>query len=245
MSTPLSIRYLFHFSNGNTKEIPIMLDASTLDLFPRDNFAPPTWARIGHHTCKSCPLDPLLHPHCPTAVHFAWVLDELQGYDSYEDVTVEVIDSIRSYRKETSLQDGLGSLMGLVMPTGGCPLLQPLRPMVRFHLPFASLEEMEYRMVSMYLFAQYLRQQNGEHADWTLDGLQAIYEKVIEVNKAFSDRVRTAFHSDAGINSIIILDCFAQTIPKAIQNTMRDFNKFFFSYMRQTATGSGGMTFEQ
>lgn len=231
MSTQASIRYIFRFKGGETKEFPLNFDGSSLDLLPIENYTPPEWAKRNQHTCNGCPLDPSIHTYCPTAVDLSWVLDELQGHDSFEEVTIEVIDDTRSYIKETSLQDGLGSLMGIIMPTGGCPLLKPLRPMVRFHLPFASLEEMEYRMVSMYLFAQYLRQQNGEDPDWSLKGLEEIYKRVSDVNKSFAYRVSSASNSDVGINAIIILDCFAKTVPKAIQGTMKEFKGIFYSYL--------------
>jgi hypothetical protein len=231
MSIHNNIRYIFGFKNGETKEFLLRFDESNLDLLPIDDSLPPSWAKQSLHTCNGCPLDPAVHPYCPTALHLGSILRELQGRDSFEEVTIQVIDDTRSYIKETSLQDGLGSLMGIVMPTGGCPLLKPLRPMVRFHLPFTSLEEMEYRMVSMYLFAQYLRLQNGEEPDWALEGLKEIYKGVSDVNNSFACRVSSASNSDAGKNAIIILDCFAKTVPKAIQNMMKDFRVIFASHL--------------
>ena len=37
------------------------------------------------------------------------------------------------------------------MALSGCPVLEQLKPMARFHLPFASVEETIYRAASMYL----------------------------------------------------------------------------------------------
>ena len=59
------------------------------------------------------------------------------------------------------VQMGVSSLLGVIMTTSGCPIMAQLKPMVRFHLPFASLEETIFRMVSMHLVAQYLRHQDG------------------------------------------------------------------------------------
>jgi len=151
-------------------------------------------------------------------------------HNSYDDVTVEVIDSRRQYLKDTSLQDGLGSLVGIIMVTAGCPVLAPLRPMVRYHLPFATLEETEFRMISMYLVAQYLRQKDGKEPDWSLEGLQEIYDRVRDVNQCFAKRIRSASKNDAGVNAIIILDCFAKAIPFAIRTLMKDYEKYFDSY---------------
>ncbi len=226
-----SIRYIFRFKNGDSKDYLLRFNESDLGLISRNNSVPPSWTELSFHTCNGCPLDPAVHQHCPAALHLGWALEGLQDYNSFDEVSIEVIDSMRSYIKDTSFQDGLASLMGIIMPTSGCPILKPLRPMVRFHLPFTSLEEMEYRMVSMYLLAQYLRQQNGEEPDWTLEVLQDIYRKVSTVNKFFANRVTFSTNSDAVKNAIIILDCFAKTIPRASQNMMKDFRTIFSAYL--------------
>ena len=159
-------------------------------------------------------------------------MDTFRDYYSYDTVTVEVNDGQRRYLKETSLQNGLGPLMGIIMASSGCPVMDPLRPLVRFHLPFASMEETEFRIVSMYLIAQYFRNKKGEKPDWTLDGLQEIYNKVGEVNKSFAERLRSATTKDASVNAIIILDCFAKAVPFAVKTTLRDYEKFFESYTK-------------
>ncbi len=231
MSPPLIIQYIFRFCDGETREILLQLDETTLALIPAGTHAPPVWANLDMHTCKGCPLDPAVNPYCPIAVHLSRVVEIFHEHNSYDDVTVEVIDSRRHYLKETSLQDGLSSLVGIIMATGGCPVLAPLRPMVRHHLPFATLEETEFRMISMYLFAQYLRQKDGKQPDWSLDGLEAIYDRVRGVNQYFAKRIRSASRNDVGVNVIIILDCFANAIPFAIRTIMRDYGKCFDSYL--------------
>jgi hypothetical protein len=118
------------------------------------------------------------------------------------------------------------------MVTGGCPVMDPLRPLVRFHLPFASMEETEFRIVSMYLIAQYLRQKAGKTPDWSLEGLQVIYDKVQDVNRCFAGRLRAATTKDASVNAIIILDCFAKGVPFAVRTTLREYEKHFEGYIR-------------
>lgn len=232
MSPPLTIQYNFSFGNNETREILLQLDEDTLALLPMGRHAPPEWTRLDLHTCKGCPLDPALHPHCPIAVQLGEVVAVFREHNSYDDVTVEVVDSRRRYLKETSLQEALGSLVGIIMTTGGCPILAPLRPMVRFHLPFATLEETEFRMISMYLFAQYLCLKSGKQPDWALDGLQAIYDRVRNVNHSFAKRIRAASDNDVGVNAIIILDCFANAVPSAIRTLMKDYEKYFDTYSR-------------
>jgi hypothetical protein len=112
--------------------------------------------------------------------------------------------------------------------------MEPLRPLVRFHLPFASMEETEFRIVSMYLVAQYFRDKNGKDADWQLAGLQEIYNKVKDVNIYFAKRLRSATSKDASVNALVILDCFAKAVPFAVKTTLSDYEKHFESYFRQS-----------
>lgn len=232
MPNDININYLFRFKSGDQIQIPLLIDGNTLALVSETQIADAFWTELSFHQCSVCPLDPAVHPHCPIALHLNSIVETFRDYDSYEDVTVEVSDSQRRYVKETSLQGGLGPLMGVIMASGGCPVMDPLRPLVRFHLPFASMEETEFRIVSMYLIAQYFREKKGEKPDWSLEGLQEIYNKVREVNKAFADRLRFATTKDASVNAIIILDCLAKAVPFAVKTTLRDYEKFFESYTR-------------
>lgn len=232
MANPVKINYLFRFDDGDKREIPLLLDENSLALVSEVKLAPPFWAELTFHQCSVCPLDPGPHPHCPIAVQLSEIVNAFQEYDSFENVTVEVSDSQRRYLKETTLQNGLGPLMGIIMVTGGCPVMEPLRPLVRFHLPFASMEETEFRIVSMYLIAQYFREKKGKKPDWSLDGLQLIYNRVGDVNKSFAERLRCASRKDASVNAIIILDCFAKGVPFAVRTTLRDYEKHFDSYTR-------------
>lgn len=235
MSHHVKIDYLFRFKNGDTRVAALLLDENTLALMSENVISPPFWSELAFHQCRVCSLDPGLHLYCPIALHMNGIVDIFHDYNSYDEVTVEVSDSQRRYIKDTSLQNGLGSLMGIIMVSGGCPVMGPLRPLVRFHLPFASMEETEFRIVSMYLIAQYFRAKNDEKPDWSLDGLQVIYNKVGEVNKSFAERLRSASTKDAGVNALIVLDCFAKAVPFAVRTTLRDYEKYFESYIANSA----------
>jgi hypothetical protein len=233
MSPALTIQYTFSFHSGEKREILLSLDENTLALLPTMKHALPSWADLNFHTCKGCPLDPVEHPHCPIAVQLVDIVKIFHEHYSCDEVTVEVVDSRRRYIKETSLQEGLGSLTGIIMVTSGCPVLAPLRPMVRFHLPFASLEETGFRMISMYLVTQYMREKNGKKPDWTLGGLQDIYDGVQNVNRYFANRIRVASEKDASLNAIVILDCFAKAVPIAIKTMMKDYEKNFYGFEKE------------
>ncbi|MDD5286375.1 MAG: hypothetical protein PHD54_10990 [Desulfuromonadaceae bacterium] len=227
MAINRSVRYRFIFKDGQAVDISLKFDAETLQLDSDENCSPHLWAELSRNTCKYCKLDPSTHRYCPPAAQLGWILDKFCGVNSYEEVMVEVTDDTRSYSKYTTVQEGLGALLGIIMPTSGCPALKPLRPMVRFHLPFASFEETEYRMVTMYLFAQYLRQRQGKTSDWSLEMLRDIYKSISDINLSFAGRLPTELSGNAGINALVILDCFAQSIPKAIDKMMCNFNDIF------------------
>jgi hypothetical protein len=118
------------------------------------------------------------------------------------------------------------------MATSGCPVLEQLKPMVRFHLPFASLEETIFRMVSMYLVAQYLRHQAGKTAEWGLDGLRKIYAQVEQVNSDFADRLVGAAQNDVNINALVNLDAFAKMVPLAADKLLHKIAPYFSTLLK-------------
>jgi hypothetical protein len=90
--------------------------------------------------------------------------------------------------------------------------------MVKFHLPFATLEETNFRMISMYLFAQYFKWKDGIDPDWSLNNFSRIYEDIRVVNKNFCDKLRERDIEDAAINALVGLDCFAFSISYVIDS---------------------------
>jgi hypothetical protein len=96
---------------------------------------------LEHEKCGHCPLNESEYPECPVARSLAPVVDAFEGEKSFEKVSVEVETPERSYRREAPLQDGLFSLVGLLMATSDCPHMAFLRPSARFHLPFSTSRE--------------------------------------------------------------------------------------------------------
>jgi hypothetical protein len=170
---------------------------------------PPEWTALGFHKCPNCTLDPRRHPCCPPARNLAPACEAFRHRVSCDAVDVIVRTEDRSYMKHCAMQEAFSSLMGLIMATSGCPHLDKLRPMVLTHLPFATWEQTTYRAVSMYLLAQYLRQQRGLDPDWQLRELARLYEDVRRVNMAFADRLRSIQQADANVNAMVKLDCQA------------------------------------
>jgi hypothetical protein len=221
------ITYRFLFSDRRTLEHEVVLDGDTGRLLSGPVLSHQVWAQLEHKKCKHCPLNKEDHPECPVAKNLAVVADDFKSEKSLERVLVEVITAERTYRKELRLQDGLFSLFGLIMATSDCPVMEFLRPMARFHLPFSSLKETMVRSVSFYLLKQYFVAKKGGKPDYDLRHLQKLYDALEEVNSGMADRIRSMSNKDAGANSIVILDTFAQVLSNQLANKLPDLEKLF------------------
>lgn len=226
----IAIEYSFLFQDGSRKCFRISLDGAIHAA--ACEVAPPAWTALRQHQCPSCTLSPATHLCCPIAVQLAQVVETFADCSSFENVAVTVTTEQRVYSKTTTLQQGVSSLTGLLMATSGCPVMEYLKPMARFHLPFASVEETEFRMLSMFLVAQLKRQAKGLEPDWTLEGLKAVYGKVSEINANFAKRLREVAKNDANINALVNLDCFAKAVPWAVRTSLNDLDALFDAYLR-------------
>ena len=148
-------------------------------------------------------------PTAPVALSITDIIDFFKNSYSYEEVEIVVESEAREVKKKTSLQSGISSLLGIFMVTSGCPVLSKIRPMVRSHLPFSTLEETSFRVLSTYLLAQYFNKTKGKKPDWDLNKLSKIYEEILTVNKSFWQRLSHIKIRDASLNALIILDSFA------------------------------------
>lgn len=214
-------KYVIRYEDGSETAHEVRLDPDTLDALPAPG-EPPAWARLENLQCPMCPLDPAKHAFCPVAANLARVTRDFSDKASTEMVDARVESQERTYSKKTSLQTALSSLIGLYMATSGCPVMRLLKPMARYHLPFATLQETVHRSVSSYLLRQYLRRRRGEEPDWDLKKLNAAYKEIEKLNAAMTDRVRSASKLDANYNAVIILDAFAKMVPWNIDKGLSD-----------------------
>ena len=209
-SNTLSIEYRFKLQNGAEKKFLVELDERTLELRSTKPESLPDWTQLTSHQCPNCPLDPAKHSYCPAATSLVELVEVFRNELSYELADVEVKTSTRDFSKRIQLQYGVSSLMGLLMVTSGCPVLDMLRPMAHTHLPFASSQETIYRICSMYLLGQYFIQQNGGTPDSKLEKMLQMFEGISLVNRSFIRRLSTVtLESDAVNNALANLDCFA------------------------------------
>lgn len=234
MKAPISITYTYSFENRKDKTFVLNLDHSSLGLIMQRHADPPLWTLLNVNKCSNCPLSDKERIHCPVAVNLSNIVDEFKNFVSHENVRVTVTTNERTYLKDTTIQHGLSPLIGIIMTTSGCPIMDHLKPMVRFHLPFASLTETIFRMISMFLVAQYLRVQDGLDAAWDLKGLARIYSAVNIVNRDFAARLRVAAKNDANVNALVNLDCFATMVPIAAGEMLAEIKPYFSAYLAAT-----------
>lgn len=204
-----SLRYTFRFEDGTSKEFAVQLDPESLSMLVPEKEHYPEWTRLSFSQCSNCPLKQDSHPRCPIAANLVDLIALFRDSLSYQVVDVEIESETRKYVKRTDLQSAVSSLIGLLMVTSGCPVMDKLRPMAWTHLPFATAQETLYRAIGMYLMAQYFVARDGGSPDWELHGLEKVYEEVRVVNKGFSGRLAAACKQDAGLNALVHLDCFA------------------------------------
>lgn len=222
MANTFDITYRFVFEDATAREFTIQLDRHTLRMVNVAESPHPDWTRLEFHQCPNCPLTPDKEPYCPVALSLYKPIVLFKDFLSYEEAHVHVQTEVRQYVKHTPLHLALSSMVGIYMVTSGCPVLEMLRPMVRFHLPFADEDETSYRAISMYLMAQFLVMKEGGTPDWELKGLSGIYDEIMKVNKGFVTRMQNMPIKDASLNAVITLDCFAMNITFAISQDMMD-----------------------
>jgi len=136
-------------------------------------------------------------------------------------------------KKRTTVDEALSSLMGIIMVTSGCPILDHLKPMARFHLPFASAVETTIRTLSMYLLALYLvNKDTGTHAiNFRQEDLEDIYSQIKKVNTDFSIRISMAGEKDANLSAISNLDSNVTLATMTIEGTLNELKQYYTAYL--------------
>jgi hypothetical protein len=228
-----SVKYVFSFADGRREEFVLRFDAETFDLEAPRADSLPAWTRLTAHQCSNCPLTEKTHTHCPLAVALAEPVHRFGDVVSYEAMQVEVITEERRMLQDTTAQDGISALLGLINATSGCPITAFFKPMARYHLPFANEHETIYRAAGMYLMGEYFRAREGKcDPDMALKGLLAIYRDMEIVNRGIVARLRAAKTQDSALNAIVLLDLYAKSLPYAVEASLRELKYLFHAYLR-------------
>jgi hypothetical protein len=229
---PQDIRFLyeFQFEDGTQKSFEVVLDASTLSMMDLQIDPKPEWAKLPYFQCENCPLSSDIE-YCPVALNLSQLMEEFRDSVSYTKTTVSVTGPERTYSRETTLQKALSSLVGIYMVTSNCPIMDKLRPMSRFHLPFAGTLETAYRAASMYLLGQYFLKRRGLEPDWDMNNLADQYREISKVNRGIAQRLSQASRKDAGVNAVVILNSLGDSLPYFIEDGFVDLESLFEGYV--------------
>src|SRR5579863_6818888 len=119
----LDFIYRFRLKDDSVKEVSIQLDSKTMTMIPKPRDAYPDWTRLSHSQCRNCPLKEAESPRCPIAANLVDLIGIFKESISYDRAVVEVTTPARKYIKETTLAEGISSMIGIFMVTSGCPIL--------------------------------------------------------------------------------------------------------------------------
>jgi hypothetical protein len=250
MSAPLRIRYRFDLPDGSQKTLDFLFDAATFRLSNPPPADPPFWTELKFNQCANCPLSTERHAHCPAALQMAAALEPLNALVSFDTVGVTVVQPERTVHVETSAQQAMSSVLGLIMATAGCPWTDRLRPMARFHLPFANEAETLYRSVSMFLLSVELAARGPAPAvadalavaeapaaaadaartapaPRTFAALEELYKNLHLVNRDMSRRLGAATNTDPARNAIALLDTYTTLLPAALDRSLDELRPLF------------------
>ncbi|MBN1302247.1 MAG: hypothetical protein JW995_13610 [Melioribacteraceae bacterium] len=229
---PLKITYSFNFENQIVKQFDLLIDADKFSIVHDESVKPPQWAELKSFRCPNCPLDSEKVKYCPLAINLAQVIEFFNNFPSYHEVLVSVETSERTTLKQTTVQIGVGSLIGIIMSCSGCPVIGRLKSLVRFHLPFSSLEETEFRIISMYLVAQYFKMKEGLNPDWELKKLLDAYKEIQIMNKNLVEKLSHIEMNDTSRNAVVTLSNFAEYIIMELEDknldNLRNFADSFY-----------------
>jgi len=224
------IEYHMTFPDDREAVYSLQFNAENMQILGEISPQLPVWTKLTFKQCSHCPLS--TETHCPLAVRLVEVIQQFNDLMSYEDLSLRVITERRIISKKTTVQDALSALMGLIIPTSGCPHTEYFRPMARFHLPLADTDETIYRATSMYLLAQYFRKKSGLEAELNFEGLKNIYQNMQTLNAAIAERLRAGSETDSSVNALILLDMFTLVLPIAVEESLEELEQLFSKYLK-------------
>ena len=229
----LQIVYRFTLARFQPDHVfTLRLDPATALFADSPPAESPDWTRLDFHQCSGCPLAINESPRCPAAVRLASVIDRFADLVSFDQIKVTVETEERSISAQTSAQQGLASLIGLVLAASGCPQTAVFRPMARFHLPFSNEVETTYRVASMYLMAQHYGVREGREPGGLQD-LAMVYRGVHQVNMGLVQRLRAATHQDAILNAVVLLDVYTSLVPAALDEMLAEIRPAFNALLNE------------
>lgn len=225
--TEMFIEYEFTMNDGNTINYKINFSRSRPNLLDQSEY--PNWTELGFKQCGNCPLDSQKHSHCPAAIDAKEIILGFKEILSCAITEVRVTTPEREYFKRCDAQTGLRALIGFVMATSSCPILSKMRGMAHYHLPFASINEIVFRVTSSYLLSQYYVHQEGGKADLDLIGLKQHYKDMQTLNYDFLQRIRAASEADSNLDVLSTLFSISSMLSVNLEQHLQQLKPLFFT----------------
>lgn len=179
------------------------------------------WTRLEHQKCSNCPLNQEQYSHCPAAADLQTVVEDFRGLPAFKKAWVHVRTGEREYSKMVNLEEGLRSLLGVIMATSACPILSQLKPMANNHLPFASSSEFALRTISMYLMRELFHARDGQVPDWDLTGLTEDFKALQLVNQALWHRIHDACAGDTNLKAFLSFFSMASSMTYSLETQLQ------------------------
>lgn len=222
---PLYFRYTFALADGTAIEHEVALDPENLSQLTPYPDPLPEWTSLAFKQCDQCRN--CTGDHCAVAASLVAPIEKFAHLTSITEADITVETPERTYFKHTDVQSGLGSLFGLLMATSGVRSLERFKPMARFHLPFATIEETVYRFASMMLMEGFFKRRSAVTVEFSAPDIQKIYAPIADVNQCVFARLRSAVRADATLNAVVALDCFTSLVPDSFEHGLEDLGKYF------------------
>ena len=238
LTAPNTIKYVFGLE---MEELVFTIDTAqgSSEIHPSrpELESYPQWTKLETNQCPNCTLKVADSEYCPAAVRIHEVLETFRHSTSVERIDLSVVTHRRIFKQQCDLQSALNSMLGLQMATSGCPILEKLRGMANFHMPFCSFGETLHRTVSAYLTQQFFVYKEGGQPDWDLQALKAFYHELETLNRAFTHRIRALEESDAAANALVMFFASSIVVAEAIDDDLAEYKDYFTGVSSQAPTG--------
>lgn len=225
----MAIEYRFEFNDDAHEPLEYLIATDVGASGTTRAKTPAKWTLLKNNQCSNCPLDPSEHEHCPAAVDIQKVVEDFSALPAMQKTQVTVTTPARQYYKTTGLEEGLRSLMGLLMANCDCPILDKLKPMAYTHLPFASQEEFIIRSVGTYLLRQYFHYHDNENPDWDLKGLVELNKELQLVNQAMWQRVYSGCEGDSNLKALLSFFAMASSVSFSLEAQLQKLRPAFLA----------------
>lgn len=225
------IEYIFTMDDGKVLHYKINFSRPRASVLDKSEY--PDWTELGFKQCGNCPLSTKQFSHCPVAIDAKEIILGFREILSCSATNVRVITPEREYFKRCDAQTGLRALIGFVMATSACPTLSRMRGMAHYHLPFASIDEIVFRVTSSYLLSQYYIFQDGGQADLELNGLKKHFKELLTLNYDFLQRIRAASEADSNLDVLSTLFSISSLLSVSLEQHLVKLKPLFVDISQQ------------